>query len=168
MYEFRAKAVNSIGESDPSIPLTVVIQDDEGLSVLGFTFQKHILPFFFMNFLYAVPEIFYFTVAPTLHMMKHFKGDLIRVRKNEPVEIPVEITGLPMPKVEWLKDDVVIPKPTERVLFETKVIDRLTEHTKLTIPAISRLEKGTYTVTASNRLGTASHSITVEVLGKSS
>lgn len=32
MYEFRAKAVNSSGESDPSIPLTVVIQDDEGLS----------------------------------------------------------------------------------------------------------------------------------------
>lgn len=99
-------------------------------------------------------------------MMKHFKGDLIRVRKNEPVEIPAEITGIPMPKVEWLKDDVIIEKPTERVLFETKVIDRVTEHTKLTIPAISRLEKGTYTVTASNRLGTASHSITVEVLGK--
>lgn len=35
MYEFRAKAVNSSGESDPSIPLTVVIQDDEGLSSHG-------------------------------------------------------------------------------------------------------------------------------------
>lgn len=99
-------------------------------------------------------------------MLKHFKGDLIRVRKNEPVEMPAEITGLPMPMVEWLKDDVIIAKPTERVLFETKEIDRLTEHTKLTIPAVSRLEKGTYTVTASNRLGTSSHSITVEVMGK--
>lgn len=99
-------------------------------------------------------------------MTKHFKGDLIQVRKNEPIEMPAEITGLPMPKVEWFKDDVLFEKSTERVLIETKVIDRLTEHTKLAIPTIARLDKGIYTVTASNRLGTVSHNITVEVLGK--
>jgi len=32
LYEFRAKAVNALGESEPSITMTVVIQDDEGLS----------------------------------------------------------------------------------------------------------------------------------------
>lgn len=31
MYEFRAKAVNAIGTSEPSITMTVVIQDDEGM-----------------------------------------------------------------------------------------------------------------------------------------
>lgn len=30
MYEFRIKCANLIGESEPSIPLIVVIQDDEG------------------------------------------------------------------------------------------------------------------------------------------
>lgn len=30
MYEFRVKAVNLIGPSEPGIPLTIVIQDDEG------------------------------------------------------------------------------------------------------------------------------------------
>lgn len=32
MYEFRIKCANLIGESEPSIPLLVVIQDDEGMA----------------------------------------------------------------------------------------------------------------------------------------
>lgn len=30
MYEFRIKCVNAIGQSEPTIPLAVIVQDDEG------------------------------------------------------------------------------------------------------------------------------------------
>lgn len=44
MYEFRIKCANLIGESEPSIPFTVVIQDDEGMAAGSDSshLQKHI------------------------------------------------------------------------------------------------------------------------------
>lgn len=99
-------------------------------------------------------------------MLKTFKGDAITVKKGEPIEIPAEVTGLPMPKVEWLKDEVIIVEPTETLLMDTKEINRMQCNTKLSIHAAARLDKGIFTVIASNRLGSASHTIKVKVLGK--
>lgn len=99
-------------------------------------------------------------------MLKHFKGDYITVKKGEPIEIPADILGLPIPKVEWSKDDVVIEKPTETLLMETEVTGRMNCKTTLSIPEANRRDRGCYTVTASNNMGSAKHSITVMVLGE--
>lgn len=105
-------------------------------------------------------------VAPEIHMLKHFKGDTITVRKGEPIEIPADVLGLPIPKIEWSKDDVVIETPTETLLMDTEVTGRMNCKTKLSIPEANRKDRGVYTVLASNNMGSAKHSVTVMVLGK--
>lgn len=105
------------------------------------------------------------SVSPEVHMLKQFKADTITVRKNEPIEMPADILGLPIPKVEWTKDDVVI-EPTETLLIETEVTGRLNCKSVLSIPAANRRDQGSYTVTASNNMGSAKHIIYVMVLGE--
>lgn len=99
-------------------------------------------------------------------MLKHFKGDAITVRKGEAIEIPADVLGLPIPKVEWSKDDIVMETPTETLLMETEVTGRMNCRTKLSIPVANRKDRGVYTVLASNNMGSAKHSITVMVLGE--
>lgn len=98
-------------------------------------------------------------------MLKYFKGDAITVRKGEPIEIPADVIGLPIPKIEWSKDDVVMETPTETLLMETEVAGRMNCKTKLSIPEANRKDRGFYTVLASNNMGSAKHTITVMVLG---
>lgn len=106
-------------------------------------------------------------VPPEVHMLKHFKGDSVTVKKGEIIELPADVLGLPIPKVEWSKDDVVIEKPTETLLMETVVTGRMNCKTTLSIPDANRQDRGSYTVTASNNMGSAKHTITVLVLGES-
>lgn len=99
-------------------------------------------------------------------MLKHFKGDCITVKKGEPIEIPADVLGLPIPKIEWSKDDVVIEQPTDTLLLETEVTGRMNAKTTLTIPAANRRDGASYTVCASNNMGSAKHTVTVLVLGE--
>lgn len=111
-------------------------------------------------------DLFLFSVSPEVHLLKHFKADTIIVRKNEPVEIPANVIGLPIPKIEWSKDDVVIEQSTETLLIDTEVTGRMNAKTTLSIPAVNRRDRGSYTVTASNNMGSAKHTVFVMVLGE--
>lgn len=172
MYEFRIKCANLIGESEPSIPLIVVIQDDEGKVkgiyvirmsiVLGAAASKQL----FYRMLICLDSLLSLPVAPEIHMLKHFKGDSIVVKKGDAIEIPADVLGLPIPKIEWSKDDVIMEKPTESLLMETEVTGRMNCKTKLSIPTVNRRDRGNYTVSASNNMGSAKHTISVMVLGE--
>lgn len=82
------------------------------------------------------------------------------------IDIPAEVSGLPMPVFQWSKDGVVIEKPTETLLMESEEVSRTKATTKISIPETIRQDKGNYKLTATNCHGTAHHTIKVEILGK--
>uniref|UniRef100_A0A4W3JJX5 Fibronectin type-III domain-containing protein n=1 Tax=Callorhinchus milii TaxID=7868 RepID=A0A4W3JJX5_CALMI len=134
MYEFRVKAVNEIGESEPSLPLNVVIQDDE--------------------------------VPPTVKLLVKIKRNTISVKAGEPIDIPAEVEGLPLPKIEWKKGETVIGASTDQLKMHTEILSRTNAKTKIHIAASVRKDTQLYTITGSNRLGTAFQSVNVVIFGK--
>lgn len=88
------------------------------------------------------------------------------MKAGEPVNIPADVTGLPMPKIEWSKNEKVIEKPTDALNITKEEVSRSEAKTELSIPKAVREDKGTYTITASNRLGSVFRNVHVEVYGK--
>lgn len=103
--------------------------------------------------------------VPTVTLLKQFKGDTISVKVGAAIEIPAEVVGLPMPKIEWSRDGIVI-EPTEMLLIETEEVQKNKANTKLSIPVTIRQDHGLYRITASNHLGQGKRSIRVEIFGK--
>lgn len=45
------------------------------------------------------------------------------VKKGACIDIPAEVKGLPLPSLQWLKDDVVLEKPAEeKMTLETEEV----------------------------------------------
>lgn len=64
-----------------------------------------------------------FTVAPVITILKFFKSNAIIVKKGLAIDIPAEVKGLPLPTLQWMKDDVVIEKPDEeKMTMETEEV----------------------------------------------
>lgn len=63
------------------------------------------------------------TVAPVITILKFFKSNAIIVRKGAAIDIPAEVRGLPLPTLQWMKDDVVIEAPDEeKMTMETEEV----------------------------------------------
>lgn len=95
------------------------------------------------------------------------RGDTIKVMAGQPVNMPADVTGLPIPKIEWSKNEVVIDKTSDALKITKKEVARTEAKTELSLPAAARSDTGTFTVTASNRLGTAFRNVHLEVYGES-
>lgn len=119
-----------------------------------------------MTVLCFPPLALLFAVPPTIKLRLSVRGDTIKVKAGEPVNIPADVTGLPMPKIEWSKNETVIEKPTDALKITKEEVSRSEAKTELSIPKATREDKGTYTVTASNRLGSVFRNVHVEVYGK--
>lgn len=45
------------------------------------------------------------------------------MKKGASIDIPAEVKGLPLPTVQWMKDDIVIEKPDEeKMTMETEEV----------------------------------------------
>lgn len=63
------------------------------------------------------------TVAPVITILKFFKSNAIIVKKGSAIDIPAEVKGLPLPTLQWMKDDVAIEKPDEeKMTMETEEV----------------------------------------------
>lgn len=64
-----------------------------------------------------------FIVPPVIAIKKYFKSNTISVKKGEAIDIPAEVTGLPLPTIQWMKDEVVLEKPEDgRMTMETEEV----------------------------------------------
>lgn len=62
-------------------------------------------------------------VAPSITILKFIKSNTINVRKGAAIDIPAEVRGLPLPTLQWMKDDVVIEKTDEeKMTMETEEV----------------------------------------------
>lgn len=66
------------------------------------------------------------SVAPVISILKFFKSNAIIVKKGSAIDIPADVKGLPLPTLQWMKDDVVIEKPEEeKMTMETEEVKTL-------------------------------------------
>lgn len=59
-------------------------------------------------------------VPPVITVLKFFKSNTITVKKGSAIDIPAEVNGLPLPTLQWTKDDVVINE--EKMTMETEEV----------------------------------------------
>ena len=142
--EFRVRAVNEAGKSQPSNPLKVKIREPEGLITLEQKFRTNKL----RKFRSAPPKI-----SSSLGMKDQ------RLQAGQILKLFVEFKGYPPPTATWFCDGKEV-KPNERVVMEVK--DNVAS---MVFPSVSKTEKGRWQVQLRNEGGMADAMCTVFVYG---
>lgn len=97
---------------------------------------------------------------PVISIEEKFISQNLRV--SEQYEVVANITGYPLPKVSWFKDNIKIETNNEYVVETT------TTSTKFIIKSIERHHSGKVTVKAKNAAGVSVVDLTVTVIDKPS
>lgn len=100
----------------------------------------------------------YLTGKPTIDMETH---DIV-VIEGEKLRIPVPFRAVPVPTVSWHKDGKEV-KASDRLTMKN---DHISAH--LEVPKSVHADAGVYTITLENKLGSATASINVKVIGNQS
>lgn len=63
------------------------------------------------------------TVSPVITILKYIKNNAITVKKGAAIDIPAEVTGLPLPTIQWMKDSTVLEKlEDDKMTMETEEV----------------------------------------------
>lgn len=101
---------------------------------------------------------FWITGKPTIDLETH---DIV-VIEGEKLSIPVPFRAVPVPTVSWHKDGKEV-KASDRLTMKN---DHVSAH--LEVPKSVRADAGVYTITLENKLGSATASVNVKVIGNHS
>jgi hypothetical protein len=96
---------------------------------------------------------------PKLHVPPRFR-DTAYFDKGENVIIKIPFTGVPRPKISWLKEGEKIETGAH---FNVEVKER---HAVLTIRDASRIDNGPYSIVAENELGMDNAIIKIQISGE--
>lgn len=84
----------------------------------------------------------------------------LTVREGEPIYIDVKISGEPAPDVTWLVNDKILTSVAHRR------VDNVPYNSKLFNDSPERKDSGTYKITATNKYGTDTAEIDINVTSK--
>ena len=85
---------------------------------------------------------------------------------GDDVEIQCMVSGIPLPSIAWEKDGVQLSGDESRITIRHTSINSSAVSSLLRIASIDTSDDGSYTCRASSRVGGASASIALDVLGK--
>lgn len=98
------------------------------------------------------------TAAPNIEFgPEYFEG--LTVKAGDNIRVKVTVTGRPVPKVVWYRDDVEITKKLMDII-------NVPGSSTLFVRDADRSHRGLYTVEATNGSGTKKESILIQVQGK--